>query len=171
MAAPPFEDGAVQLTVTVPSALAVAVPMVGAPGAVGVTAAAAMVVDAMVTGVAAGIVDELVRSLAGSAVVPVGQPWTVVEMAVPRREMVALESNSVICAFSTVPTAPDAVMTVLMVGKVMVAPAGISVVPVDTWMYGSVVVPAKAYGAEVALLLAVRFFGVAVHVVVLVAVQ
>ena len=66
------------------------------PGTVVVGAEAAMVVVAMVTGVKAGIGDELVRSLDARAVVPLGQPWTVVEIDEPRMLTVALESNSVI---------------------------------------------------------------------------
>ena len=108
---------------------AVAVPMVGAPGTV---LAAVMVVVLRGTGVAAGMGDELVRSEAGSAVVPVGQPCTVVEMLDPSSDTVAVESNSEISAGSAVPGAPEAVSTVLMVGKVTVAPAGMAVEPDDT---------------------------------------
>ena len=117
MAEPPSEAGAVQVTVTEPLALAVAVPMVGAPGAVD---AAVMVVVASGTGLAGGMGDDELVAEDGRGVDPSGQPCTDSDAEFPSTVMFAVVSNSLISATNEVPTAPVALRVVVMVGNVTV---------------------------------------------------
>ena len=141
MAEPPLLAGAVQVTVA--DALpAVAVPIVGAPGAV---ATAAMVVLVSTGGapyrrdaVSGRVVSSghdggdplgVFPSHGGVVVVlynpALGHPMIVAVMDVPKSVMFAPVLNSNWAHLRTVPAVPDAVKVTVMPGVVNVAPAGI----------------------------------------------